>query len=106
MAVIGTFTSTREGGWSGTIRTLTLEAKLRLVPNDGQDGDRAPDFRVLVGRSEVGAAWRRRTGGETPREFLAVRLDDPVLPEPITAAILPSEDSAKATLVWKRKREG
>ncbi len=34
MSVIGTFTPTKDGGWTGTIRTLTIHAHVRLVPNE------------------------------------------------------------------------
>ena len=46
MSVIGMFTPTKEGGWSGTIRTLIIDAKLRFVPNDNRDSERAPAFKL------------------------------------------------------------
>lgn len=101
MSVIAMFTATKDGGWSGTIRTLTIDAKLRFVPNDNQDSDRAPAFKIFVGRSEVGAAWRERSG---EKEYLSVRLDDPVLAAPIHAALFPVEDGREAPLVWRRSR--
>lgn len=99
MSVIGTFTPTKEGGWSGTIRTLTLDAKLRFVPNDNRDSERAPAFKLFIGRSEVGAAWRER-GGE--KKYLSVRLDDPTLAAPVHAALFPAEGGEEAHLVWRR----
>ncbi|MEJ1968429.1 MAG: DUF736 family protein [Rhizomicrobium sp.] len=36
MAIIGTFTPTKEGGWSGAIRTLTIDVKAKFVPNDNR----------------------------------------------------------------------
>lgn len=42
MSVIGTFTPIKDGGWEGTIRTLTIDVKARLIPNDNQDSERAP----------------------------------------------------------------
>ena len=53
MSTIGTFTSSKEGGWSGTIHTLTMNVKIRLVPNDNRDNETAPAFRVFVGKSRV-----------------------------------------------------
>jgi uncharacterized protein (DUF736 family) len=91
---------TKEGGWSGTIRTLTIDVKLRFVPNDNRDSERAPAFKLYVGRSEVGAAWRER-GGE--KEYLSVWLDDPVLASPVHAALLAMEDGGEAHLVWRRR---
>jgi uncharacterized protein (DUF736 family) len=104
MSVIGTFTPSKNGGWEGTIRTLTIDVKARLVPNDNQDSERAPAFRVFAGRSELGAAWRERSGGDNPRDYLSVRLDDPSLPEPISAAMFEAENGKEAQLVWSRRR--
>lgn len=103
MSVIGTFTPAKDGGWTGTIRTLTIDVKARLVPNDNRDNDRAPEFRIFAGRSELGAAWREQTSGENPRDYLSVRLDDPGLPEPISAAMFEAADGRTAQLVWTRR---
>jgi uncharacterized protein (DUF736 family) len=105
MSVIGIFTPSRDGGWIGTIRTLTIDAKIRLVPNDNRDRDNAPAFRVFVGNSRVGDAWEARTSGDNPKDYLRLRLDDPSLPGPIAAVLFPSEQGDKAQLVWNRRRE-
>ena len=105
MSVIGTFTPTKDGGWTGTIRTLTIDVKARLVPNDNRDNARSPAFRLFAGRSEIGAAWHEHSGGDNPREYLSVKLDDPSLPEPITAAIFEAADGKEAQMVWSRRRE-
>lgn len=103
MSVIGTFIPTKDGGWSGTIRTLTIDVKARFVPNDNRDSDRAPDFRIFAGRSELGVAWREQTSGENPREYLSVRLDDPNFPEPLSAAMFESPSGGSGQLVWNRR---
>lgn len=54
--LIGTFTPARDGDWLGTIRTLTIVAKIRLVLNDDRDGNNVPAFRFLVGNTRIGAA--------------------------------------------------
>jgi len=104
MSIIGTFTRTKDGGWIGTIRTLAIDVKVRFIPNDNRDNERAPEFRVFSGRSELGAAWRERTSGENPREYLNVRLDDPSLSEPISVAMFEAADGRTAQLVWARRR--
>lgn len=104
MAIIGTFTPTRDGGWAGTIRTLTIDVKVRFVPNDNRDSERAPDFRVFAGRSELGAAWREHTSGGNPREYLRVRLDDPFLPGPLSAALFDEAGDTSAQLLWNRRK--
>lgn len=101
--IIGTFTLAKDGGWTGTIRTLTLNAKLRLAPNDNRETETAPAFRVFAGLSRIGDAWEARSAGEPPKDYLRVRLDDPGLPEPISAALFPSEEGTSAQLVWSRR---
>ncbi|WPZ35866.1 DUF736 family protein [Thalassobaculum sp. OXR-137] len=53
---IGTFTLSNSFGWTGSIRILTIDAKIRLVLNDDRDGNNAPTFRFLVGNTRIGAA--------------------------------------------------
>lgn len=104
MPVIGTFTRAKDGGFEGTIRTLTIELKARFVPNDNRTGDSSPAFRVFAGRSEIGAAWAARTDGENSREYLSVKLDDPCLPSAIQAALFEDPEKGSAHLVWSRRR--
>jgi len=103
MAVIGTFTPHKDGGWIGTVHTFTINIKLRFIPNDDRDNEQAPVFRIFAGRSELGAAWRQRTNGEDAREYLSVRLDDPSWAEPISAALFEMEEGKEARLVWNRR---
>lgn len=103
MAVIGTFTPAKNGGWVGTIRTLTIDAKVRLVPNDDRTNKKAPAFRVLVGNSRIGDAWEAKTGGLSPKDYLRVKLDDPMLAEPVKAALFTSEGGDAAQLLWSRR---
>lgn len=105
MSSIGTFTPAKDGGWTGSIRTLTIDAKVRLVPNDNREHENAPAFRVLVGNARIGDAWEARTTGDNPKYYLRVRLDDPSLPESFNAALFLSEEGDRAQLVWNRRRE-
>jgi uncharacterized protein (DUF736 family) len=104
MVVIGTFSLAKDGGWVGTIRTLTINTKVRLVPNDDRTSKKAPAFRVFVGKSRIGDAWEALTGGLNPKSYLKVRLDDPALPEPITAAMFSSETEESAQLLWTHRQ--
>ena len=42
MATIGTFTRDK-AGYTGAIRTLTVNIKARIVPNDARKSESAPD---------------------------------------------------------------
>jgi uncharacterized protein (DUF736 family) len=103
MPVIGTFSAVKDG-YAGTIRTLTLNIKVQLVANDRREADGAPDFRIMVGTAEIGAAWRkpRRSSDET---YLSVRLDDPALPHPIFGALIEDPGNGTARLIWRRDRK-
>lgn len=102
MATIGSFTAGKDG-YTGTIRTLTVNVKANIVANDKKSSDGAPDFRIYAGRAELGAAWKAKTNGDESRDYLSVLLDDPSFPEPIRAALF--EEQGAAFLVWNR-REG
>lgn len=104
MAVIGYFIPSRDGGWIGSIRTLTIDAKVHFAPNDDRHASNAPTFGIFVGQSRIGHAWEARSSGETPKTYFSVKLDDPALTEPITAALFPAEDGNTAQLIWKRLR--
>jgi uncharacterized protein (DUF736 family) len=104
MSSIGTFRPAKDGGWIGRIHTLTISTMLRFVPNDNRDSDGAPAFRVFVGNSRIGDAWEARFGGDNPKRYLRVKLDDPSLSAPISAALFPSEDGSAAQLAWSRHR--
>jgi uncharacterized protein (DUF736 family) len=103
MPVIGTFSAVKDG-YAGTIRTLTISAKVQILANDRKQGESAPDFRIMVGAVEIGAAWRKtkQGSGET---YLRVTLDDPTLPRPIWAALLEATDDGVARLLWRRDRK-
>jgi uncharacterized protein (DUF736 family) len=105
MAQIGTFTL-KDGTWTGTIRTLTINVKAQLVPNT-EKGKRkdSPDYRLYAGGAELSAAWHQESrDGETP--FLAVRLDDPGFAQPMRAAFFENAKEGTGVLVWNRAKQG
>lgn len=57
MATIGSFSAGKDG-YVGTIRTLTVNVKAKIIANDQKRSEDAPHFRVYAGRAELGAAWR------------------------------------------------
>jgi uncharacterized protein (DUF736 family) len=102
MPVIGTFSAVKDG-YVGTIRTLTLSAKVRLIAHDHKDGDGAPDFRIMAGAAEIGAAWRKTKQG-SEESYLRVKLDDPALAQPIWGALLEATEDGVVRLIWRRDR--
>jgi uncharacterized protein (DUF736 family) len=101
MANIGTFTADKDG-FTGTLRTLTLNVKVKLVPNDKGDRENAPDFRLqATGGYDIGAAWKKVSQAERP--YLSVTLDDPSFPATVYARLI-EEDDGTHNLIWSRSK--
>jgi uncharacterized protein (DUF736 family) len=99
MAQIGTFKSDN-GGFTGIIRALTLNAKATFRPSE-KDNDKAPDYRIFSGAIECGAAWKKTSRDD--REYLSVKLDDPSFPAPIYASLVKIEGDEGFNLIWSRR---
>jgi len=97
MANIGTFTA-QDNGYNGTVRTLTLNVKVKFVPAE-KDSDKSPDYRIVVGGYEIGAAWRKVSKQDRP--YLSVTLDDPSFPATIYARLIENE-AGGFDLIWSR----
>jgi len=102
MATIGTFTKSGDnGGFVGTVKTLALNVKAKIVPTE-KDNDKAPDFRIFAGATEFGAAWRKTSNAG--REYVSVKLDDPSFAAPIYASLVAVEGSEEFSLIWSRRQ--
>lgn len=99
MATIGSFTASGNG-FNGTIRTLNLNVKatVRAVERSSEKG---PDFRILAGTVEFGAAWKK-TSNEG-RDYLSIKLDDPSFPATIYATLIEVENEEYFSLIWSRQ---
>jgi uncharacterized protein (DUF736 family) len=98
MAQIGTFTRDEDGSFTGTIKTLSLNIKARIVPAEASQNEKAPDMRVLSSNVEIGAAWKRTSRENTV--YHSVKLDDPSFTAPIYANLVAVDDGY--ALVWSR----
>ena len=100
MAHIGIF-NRKNDGYKGTIRTLTLDREIEIIPAVASDAENAPNYRVLTGDVEIGAGWKRT--GEKAGEYVSLVLDDPALSQPIRANLFQSGDDKSAwVLNWNR----
>jgi uncharacterized protein (DUF736 family) len=94
--IIGKFTPAKTGGYTGNLITLTHRGKLVFAP-----ASKGADFQVTLDGIEVGAAWKK-TGRESGKAYLSVKLDSPFLPSPVNCALMPQEDGDQI-LVWNRE---
>ena len=100
MSTIGNFTASGNG-FTGTVRTLTLNVKVKIVPND-KESENAPDYRIVAGSAfDIGAAWKKVSKADRP--YLSVTLDDPSFPATIYARLVEAEDGAH-NLIWSRSK--
>ena len=102
MATIGSFKKVGNE-FQGEIVTLSVQAKgVRIVPEGNKPTDQAPDYRVFVGRVEIGAAWSKTSAEQ--RGYLSLKLDDPSFTGPIFANLFDDDGEDTYSLIWSRPR--
>lgn len=99
MATIGNFTSTATG-FTGSIKTLTLNVKARLERIENPS-DKGPNFRIYSGAVELGAGWQKHSE-QSGRDYISVKLDDPSFAAPIYATLTEVEGEDGLQLIWSR----
>lgn len=106
MTQIGQFIRT-PSGYSGRLRTLSLDLELSLVPVDTPARENAPAYRIHLDDGdgpEVGAGWTH--SGERAGRFISVLLDDPVFQQPIRARLFQSDEEGRSWgLHWTRPKK-
>ncbi|TPK84550.1 DUF736 domain-containing protein [Mesorhizobium sp. B2-4-17] len=106
MPQIGEFTRTQTG-YSGRIRTLSLNFDVAVVEAEANDTENAPDYRVHVGGEDgpaIGAGWKRTS--EKAGAFVSLQIDDPTFAQPIRANLFQNGDDNKSwSLQWSRPRD-
>jgi uncharacterized protein (DUF736 family) len=96
MTIIGNFTK-QDNAYQGTIATLSVNAKATITSIE-KTGEQSPDFRVFVGKAEIGAAWSAKS--KAGNAYIPVKLDDPSFPAPIFCRLMESDRGH--SLIWTR----
>lgn len=99
MATIGTFTKT-SNGFTGTLRTLALNVKAKIVPDQAKASEAAPDYRVFSGTVELGAGWKRTAKGGEQRDYVSVKLDEAASPRAVRPSPTRPARGASACAAW------
>jgi uncharacterized protein (DUF736 family) len=106
MTQIGEFTR-QKSGYSGHIRTLSLDIAVAIVTAGANDTENAPDYRVHAESDEgpeIGAGWKRSS--EKAGDYVSIQLDDPTFPQPIRANLFQNgDDKTSWSLHWSRPRD-
>ena len=97
----------RKTGYSGRIRTPSLNTEVVIVGAEPSETETAPDYRVHAGSEEgpeIGAGWKRSS--DKAGDFVSVQLDDPTFPQPIRANLFQNgDDKTSWSLHWSRPRD-
>ncbi len=75
MPSIGRVTKQKDGSFEGYLSTLSIRKNIVFRPQK-KDNDNQPDFVVLAGDVEVGAAWNK-IGQASGKEYVSVSLAAP-----------------------------
>jgi uncharacterized protein (DUF736 family) len=107
MAQIGKFTKGKDGNYSGTIRTLTINVKVTLEAQPAGN-ENTPSHMVKADGAEIGAAWPKTS--KEGNTYLSLKLDDPSFPMPVYGTLTAADNGAGYNLYWTRpgtaKRNG
>ena len=106
MTQIGEFTR-QKSGYSGHIRTLSLDVAVAIIMAETRETENAPDYRVHADSDEgleIGAGWKRSS--EKAGDYVSIQLDDPTFPQPIRANLFQNgDDKTSWSLHWSRPRD-
>lgn len=75
MPAIGRVTKQADGTFKGQLSTLSIRQAIQFVKNR-KTHDSQPDFQIMAGDIEVGAAWWR-TAISSGKEYLSISLAAP-----------------------------
>jgi len=77
MPAIGYVQRLADGSFKGSIRTLSVNAEIAIIPNRSKSGEQ-PDYRILSNGVELGGGWIR-TGEVSQREYVRLAMSAPEL---------------------------
>lgn len=77
MPAIGYVNKLDDGSYRGTLRTLSISAALKIMPNKEKKPDSdQPDYRVYANGAEIGGAWIRKNK-ENGADYVSVSISAP-----------------------------
>ncbi|MGX9394072.1 DUF736 domain-containing protein (plasmid) [Nitrobacteraceae bacterium UC4446_H13] len=77
MPAIGFVNKLDDGSYRGTLRTLSISAALKIIPNkDKTPGSDQPDYRIYGNDAEIGGGWDRKNK-DNGADFVALSFAAP-----------------------------
>ncbi len=102
MPAIGTISAAPNGCYQGYLRTLMLDAPIRLEPIS-KSCETAADFRILSQGTQIGTAFIHVNPATASQEIL-LRIEAPELSRPIHAFICLTRKTAQSVpfdIIWQ-----
>lgn len=76
MPAIGYVNKLDDGSYRGTLRTLSISAALKIMPNTDKKPDSdQPDYRVYANGAEIGGAWIRKN--KDSADYVSISISAP-----------------------------
>ena len=100
MPVIGTFQAVKDG-YAGTIRTLMLNGRVKILANDRKASEGAPDFRISLGQHRDRRRVAQDQAGHRP-DLPARAPRRPAWPQPIWGVLIENSEDGVVRLIWRR----
>lgn len=102
MPSIGRVTKQENGSYAGYLATLSIRKNIEMKLNDKTKGHQ-PDFIVMAGDVEIGAAWHKK-GQASGNEYVSVSLAAPEFGDRTIYCNLGraagSDDENEFALIW------
>jgi uncharacterized protein (DUF736 family) len=98
---IGQFENSEDGRITRELHALLVgRVKLTFAP-----ASKGADYVITMTETgtEVGAGWKK-TGKESGKAYISVRLDSPFLPEPLNVVLFAAKEPGRHVMVWDRPR--
>ena len=76
MATIGMVTKQKDGSFVGKLKTLSIEADIRIAPVKNKEKPSHPDYRIMCKGVDCGAAWKK-VGKESGNEYVSASVSAP-----------------------------
>lgn len=106
MATIGFVQKNEKGAFEGTLKTLSINAGITILPVTPAS-DRAPNYKIVSNGAEVGAGWTKK-GKTSGEDYVSLTFDAPELPSKIYANLgmaAGQDDEYTFAIIWNRPGE-
>lgn len=109
MANIGMVTRQKDGSFVGRLKTLSIDAPIKITPVGKKEKDTHPDYRISCKGIDVGGAWKKvtKTGKNKGREYTSCSVSAPEFGTLYfnLGKAAGQDDEDVFSLIWNEKKE-